>query len=114
MTIQEILEAHQRVKGIRGLGTRCTCGYYMAALQPHEELHRAHVAEMLEPVRAEAKQEALRDAASELENTAVSPIWCWDTCGDPKCLDDIEINTAIKIQRWLRDRANQHKEPADG
>lgn len=63
-----------------------------------------------EQVRAEAKQEALNEAATKLEDTSVSPIWCWDKCGDPKCPDDIRVGAATEIQKWLRGRANQYKE----
>ncbi|WP_190264849.1 hypothetical protein [Glutamicibacter nicotianae] len=61
-------------------------------------------------VKAEAKAEALQEVAEDLEDPAESPIWCWDKCGDPRCPDDIKINTATDIQKWLRDRANQYKE----
>lgn len=61
----------------------------------------------LESVRAEAKAEALREVASDLENASVSPIWCWDKCGDPKCRDDIRVDTATEIQSWIRDRADK-------
>lgn len=64
----------------------------------------------LEIVRAEAKAEALLEAATKLEDASVSPIWCWDKCGDPKCRDDIRVGAAIEIQSWLRARANQYKE----
>lgn len=65
---------------------------------------------MIAKVRAEAKQEALNEAATKLEDTSVSPIWFWDKCGDPKCPDDIRVGAATEIQKWLRGRANQYKE----
>lgn len=64
----------------------------------------------LETVRAEAKAEALEEAAAKLEDASVSPILCWDKCGDPKCRDDIRVGAATEIQSWLRARANQYKE----
>lgn len=64
----------------------------------------------LETVRAEAKAEALREVASDLEDASVSPIWCWDKCGDPKCRDDIRVDTATEIQSWIRVRAEKHVE----
>lgn len=64
----------------------------------------------LETVRSEAKAEALREAAAKLEDASVSPILCWDKCGDPKCPDDIRVGAATEIQKWLRARANHYKE----
>ena len=61
-------------------------------------------------IRAEAKVEALNEAANKLEDAVVSPIWCWDKCGDTKCPDDIRVGAATEIQSWLRARANQYKE----
>ena len=48
MTIQEIIEAHLRVKGVRGLETLCICGWHTAQRLRPEDLHRAHLAEVLD------------------------------------------------------------------
>ena len=82
-----------------------------AATEPYgERITGAEFDRWLEAVRAEAKAEALREVASDLENASVSPIWCWDKCGDPKCRDDIRVDTATEIQSWIRVRADKHVE----
>lgn len=49
MSILEILEAHLHVMGQRGTSVLCICGWHAVALgKRSEDLHRAHVAQVLE------------------------------------------------------------------
>lgn len=67
----------------------------------------------LETVRAEAKAEALREAAHDLFDWVKSPFMCLDECGNSDCPDDIRLGAGKDIQKWLRARANQYKEGVD-
>lgn len=61
-------------------------------------------------IRAEAKAEALREAAHDLFDWVKSPFMCLDECGNSDCPDDIRLGAGKDIQKWLRARANQYKE----
>lgn len=68
MTILELLEAHLRVMGQRGTGVLCICGWHTVALgKRSEDLHRAHVAEVLEQHMQEREAEAVRETARNIE-----------------------------------------------
>lgn len=68
MTIQEILEAHLRVMGQRGTGVLCICGWHTVALgKRSEDLHRAHVAEVLDKHMQERESDAVRETARYIE-----------------------------------------------
>ena len=83
--------------------------YAGASPVPSYEDREAAFDRMIAKVRAEAKAEALQEVATKLEDASVSPIWCWDKCGDPKCRDDIRVGAATEIQKWLRDWASKYK-----
>lgn len=68
MTILEILEAHLRVMGQRGTSVLCICGWHTVALgKRSEDLHRAHVAEVLNKHMQEREAEAVRETSRYLQ-----------------------------------------------
>lgn len=58
MTIQEILEDHLLVKGVRGLETLCICGWHTAQRLLPEDLHRSHLADVLDKHMQEREAKA--------------------------------------------------------
>ncbi|WJZ27851.1 hypothetical protein MOMMJLID_CDS0043 [Arthrobacter phage 1191A] len=72
MTIQEILEDHLRVKGVRGLETLCICGWHTAQRLRPEDLHRSHLAEVLEKHMLE-REAQLRQLVRDMTD----PGACW-------------------------------------
>lgn len=73
MTIQEILEAHLRVMGQRGTGVLCICGWHTVALgKCSEDLHRAHVAEVLDKHMQEREAQM-----RQLIRDMTDPGACW-------------------------------------
>lgn len=78
--------------------------------KPHDPVLMAESDAEFDRLINEVRAEALREVASDLENASVSPIWCWDKCGDPMCRDDIRVDVATEIQSWIRDRADKYVE----
>ena len=61
----------------------------------------------LAQVRAEAKAEALNEAAEALFDWNETLFMCIDECGKADCTDGMELQVGRDIQKWMRDRANQ-------
>lgn len=79
-------------------------------IESNREASKAQFDRFIERYRAEAKSEALKEAAQDLFDWAESPFMCLDSCGDNTCPDDIRLGAGKDIQTWLRNRAEQLKE----
>lgn len=97
MSIIEILEAHLRVMGQRGTSALCICGWHAEALgKRSEDLHRAHVAQVLEQHAREREAAAVRETSRNLER--LYP--CKGLVNRAGVLADIEI-AADRIGRGI-------------
>ncbi|MFJ2618182.1 hypothetical protein [Glutamicibacter sp. NPDC087344] len=130
MKILEILEMHLRVMGQRGIGVLCICGWHSGAIGKRpEDLHRAHVAEVLERHVREQKRRAwyegwgAEDADTEnpyegapdeqheatcsgeyTPTTAVARGTyevAWDSVTDPADLKEVRSQARAEFDRWL-------------
>lgn len=99
MTIQEILEDHLLVKGVRGLETLCICGWHTAQRLRPEDLHRSHLAEVLDKHMQDREAAVLLKARDRMAKH-------W-----PLALDEFE---AGEVCDWLELEVDKLKESTNG
>lgn len=67
----------------------------------------AEIDRVIAKVRAEAKAEALREAADATQSWIESPLMCLSKCSDQECRDCIRIDALNEYATWLRARADK-------
>ncbi|MFC9934600.1 hypothetical protein [Glutamicibacter sp. NPDC127525] len=116
MTIQEILEAHLRVMGQRGTGVLCICGWHTVALgKRSEDLHRAHVAEVLDKHMQEREAAVIAGLAELLDeyqnshDVAECAAHVEGETGRQAVIDNWE-SIIEEPAEWLRQKSKEHHE----